>query len=52
MRALRLSLVAAATLALGGCGLIGGIFKAGIWLGVLIVLAVFVAMVMLVAKSR
>jgi hypothetical protein len=41
----RLLLAAIATLALGGCELIGDIFRAGVWTGVIIVVVVIAAIV-------
>ena len=37
---------------LGGCELVGGIFKAGVWVGGLAVIAVVVLLVFVVAKVR
>ena len=37
---------------LGGCELVGGIFKAGVWVGALAVVAVVVLLVFVVAKVR
>ena len=41
----------AAAVALAGCELIEGIFKAGVWVGVILVLAVIGIIVWLVFKS-
>jgi hypothetical protein len=47
-----LSLATALTFAFGGCAVIGGIFKAGIWVGVLVVIAVLAGVVMLASRAR
>jgi len=39
-------------MALPGCGVIEGIFKAGVWVGVLIVAAVIGLIIWLVMKAR
>ena len=49
MRDLRLWVIGALTLALGGCDAIGAIFRVGMWAGVLMVLAV-VGVVLFVAS--
>ena len=46
-----LLLVLLAPVALAGCELIEGIFKAGVWVGVILVLAVIGIIVWLVSKS-
>jgi c-di-AMP phosphodiesterase-like protein len=35
-----------------GCTVIGGIFKAGFWTGIIVVVLIVVALVFLVGKSR
>jgi hypothetical protein len=40
-----------AALALGGCEIAGDIFKAGIWVGVLLVVAVVGGIIWLVSRS-
>lgn len=35
-----------------GCSVIGGIFKAGVWVGILVVVAVIALIVWLVTRSR
>ena len=40
------------TLTLPGCEIIGDIFKAGVWVGVLLVIGVIALIVWLVTKSR
>lgn len=44
-------LVASSTL-LSSCEVIGGIFKAGVWVGVLVVVAIIGVIIWLVGKSR
>lgn len=44
-------LVATSTL-LSSCEVIGGIFKAGVWVGVLVVVAIIAVIIWLVGKSR
>jgi hypothetical protein len=39
------------TMVLSGCALIGGIFKAGVWVGVLIVAAVIALIIFLLSKA-
>ena len=50
MKALQLPLTLVLTLLLTGCELIGDIFKAGVWTGVIIVLLVIAGIGFLVAK--
>jgi hypothetical protein len=50
MRVLRLSSVAALTLALGGCEVVGGIFRAGVWIGALVVLVLIVLVWFLISR--
>jgi hypothetical protein len=40
-----------AALALGGCQIAGDIFKAGVWVGVLIVVAIVGGIIWLVSRS-
>jgi hypothetical protein len=35
-----------------GCSVIGGIFKAGFWTGIIVVVLIVAALVFLVAKTR
>jgi hypothetical protein len=49
MRDLRLWVIGALTLAFSGCAVVGGVFKVGMWAGVLMILAV-VAVIWLVAS--
>jgi hypothetical protein len=37
---------------LGGCEVVGGIFKAGVWVGALAVIAIIVLLVFVVAKVK
>jgi len=48
----RCALLIMAPLALTGCAIVGAIFKAGVWVGVLLVVGVIVLLVWLVSKSR
>jgi hypothetical protein len=50
IRVLLLVLLVAASLTLPGCEVIGGIFKAGIWVGVLAVVIVVAIVGFIVAK--
>ena len=50
MKALQLPLALVLPLLLAGCELIGDIFKAGVWTGVIIVLLVIAGIGFLVAK--
>jgi hypothetical protein len=52
MRELLLILVLLSTLTLGGCEVIGGIFKAGVYTGVIVVVLVLVAIGVLWRKMR
>ena len=52
MRAWLLILVLLSTLTLGGCEVIGGIFKAGMYTGVIVVVLVLVAIGLLWSKMR
>jgi hypothetical protein len=52
MRALRLSGVAALTLAAGGCEAVGAIFRAGMWVGVIFVLVLILGAWFLASKFR
>jgi hypothetical protein len=48
----RIVLVALLALPLGGCELIGGIFKAGVWVGALGIVVVIVLAVVVAGKLR
>ena len=50
MRALRFAVPVLATIPLAGCELIGGIFKAGVWVGVIAVV-LLVAIVSAIAMK-
>jgi hypothetical protein len=52
MRWLMLTLLVLSTLFLGGCEIVGGIFKAGMWVGVIGVVLVLVIIGFLVTKLR
>jgi len=36
----------------GGCSVVGGIFKAGFWSGIIVVVLIVAAVLFLVAKAR
>ena len=48
----RLAAAAGATAALGGCELIGDVFQAGVWVGVIIVIALIALVVWGIGKAR
>lgn len=52
MRALLFVLLLLSTLMLGGCELIGDIFQAGVWVGVILVVLVVAGIAFLAAKLR
>ena len=52
MRTFWLTLVLLSTLMLGGCEVIGGIFKAGMWTGIIIVVLVLAGIAFLATKMR
>ena len=52
MRWLLLTLILLSTLAFGGCEVIGGIFKAGFWVGVIAVVLVIAGVGFLATKLR
>jgi len=52
MRALLLTLVLLSGLLLGGCEVVGGIFKAGVWVGMIAVVLVVFVVGFLIAKLR
>jgi hypothetical protein len=52
MRWLLLSLIMLAALTFGGCEVVGGIFKAGVWVGVLVVVLVLFGIGLVAAKMR
>lgn len=45
-------LLSASLLLLSGCEIVGGIFKAGVWSGVLIVVAVIALIIYLVTRGK
>ena len=52
MRLFNILAVALAALSLAGCEAIGGIFKAGMWVGVLAVVAVIVLIGFVISRFR
>jgi hypothetical protein len=48
----RLFILLLLSITVSGCDLIGGIFKAGFWTGIIIVVLVVVGIVFLVGKAR
>jgi hypothetical protein len=52
MQVLLLVLILLSTLVLGGCELIGDIFQAGVWVGVILVVLLLAGVGFLVAKLR
>ena len=52
MRTWWLALVVLSTVMLGGCEVIGGIFKAGVWTGVIVVILILAGIAFLAAKMR
>jgi hypothetical protein len=52
MRALLLTLVVLSAVLLGGCEVVGGIFKAGVWVGMIAVVLVVFGIGFLIAKLR
>jgi hypothetical protein len=52
MRALFLILMLLSTLTLGGCEVVGGIFKAGVYTGVIVVVLILVGVGVLWRKMR
>lgn len=51
-RVVRLLLVLALVLPLAGCEVIGDIFKAGVWVGVILAALVVIGIMWIVSKSR
>jgi hypothetical protein len=47
-----LLLVVILTLAVGGCTVVGGIFKAGFWTAIVLVAVIAVVLMLLVTKMR
>jgi hypothetical protein len=52
MRGLWLTLLILSTVLLGGCEVVGGIFKAGMWVGIIMVVLILAGVAFLVAKLR
>jgi len=52
MRNLQLGLLAFAVMLLSSCEVVGGIFKAGVWVGVLAVAFVVIIILWLVGRAR
>lgn len=52
MRVFLLVLLLLSTLVLGGCELIGNIFQAGMWVGMIVVLLVLVGIAFVAGKLR
>jgi hypothetical protein len=48
----RLLLLLVLAVATSGCNIIGGIFKAGFWSGIIVVVLIVVGIVFLVGKAR
>lgn len=51
-RAARLLLVVLLLLPLAGCEVIGGIFKAGVWVGIIMAAVVVIGIMWVVTKAR
>jgi hypothetical protein len=49
---LRVALIILLAVSAAGCELIGGIFKAGVWVGAIAVIVIVVLLVWIVAKVR
>jgi len=49
---LKLAMPVLAILLLSGCSVVGGIFKAGVWVGVVIVVIVVFVILLLLNKSK
>ena len=49
---MRVLLIVLLAVTAAGCELVGGIFKAGVWVGAIAVILVVVAIVWVVAKAR
>lgn len=52
MRAIQLAIALTAMLALGGCEVIATIFEAGMWVGIIIVVAVLALVGLVVSRFR
>ena len=51
-RVARLLLIVLLLVPLAGCEIIGGIFKAGVWVGVILAVLVVVGIIWVVGKAR
>jgi hypothetical protein len=51
MRNLSFLIISAMALLLSGCELVGDIFKAGVWSGILIVVAIIALIIFLIGKA-
>ena len=49
---LKLLLLLMTVFLLAGCSVVGGIFKAGVWVGVLVVVVVVIIILLLVNKAK
>ena len=49
---MRVMLIALLAMSAAGCELIGGIFKAGVWVGAIAVILVIVLLVVVIAKVK
>jgi len=52
MKQLTYGMLAFFTMALAGCEIIGGIFKAGVWTGILLVVIVVGLIIWLISRAR
>jgi len=52
MKQLTYGMLAFMAMALAGCEIIGGIFKAGVWSGILLVVAVVGLIIWLISRAR
>ena len=52
LAAVRLFLLLLLAVTASGCGIIGGIFKAGIWVGAIVVVLIVVLVLWIVGKAR
>ena len=51
-RSARIAAAAGASSALGGCELIGDVFQAGMWVGVIVVVAIIALVLWVLGKAR
>jgi hypothetical protein len=52
MKSLQLALLSLAILLLSSCELVGGIFKAGVWTGIIAVAVVVFLIIFLISRGR